>query len=389
MAKRDYYEVLGVPKDAAEPAIKKAYRRLAKKYHPDLNKDKPKEAEAKFKELSEAYEILMDREKRSLYDRYGHEGAQRAFGAQGFDWSDFTHFGDVDDIFGSSIFRDFFGGVATPVGGSLFEEFFRRSGRAPYGPSRGRDLRMDLEVTLEEVAKGAQREIQVPHGVTCEDCRGTGAKDGNLTDCPACNGTGQVRDVRRSGFSHMISITPCTRCRGEGKLASEKCPECRGRGAIQKTSKVSVAIPKGTREGLSLRVLGQGEAGDRGGPVGDLYLVLHVKDHDRFQRDGRNVILEAPITISQAALGGELTVPTLFGSATLKVPPGTQTNTPFRLRGKGLPDLNGSRRGDQLVRVVVRTPKSLSAEEKKFFRHLGESLGEYADSHEDTSFRVR
>ncbi len=389
MAKRNYYEVLGVPKDASGPEIKKAYRRLAKKYHPDLNKDKAKEAEAKFKELSEAYEILMDGEKRSLYDRYGTAGAQRAFGAEGFDWSDFTHFGDLDDIFGSGVFRDFFGGAAASSRGSPFEEFFRRSGQAPFGPSRGRDLRMDLAVTLEEVAKGAQREIQVPHGVTCEDCRGTGAKNGHVSDCPACDGTGQVRDVRRSGFGQMITITPCTRCRGEGKLASEKCPECRGRGAIQKTSKVSVAIPKGAREGLSLRALGQGEAGDRGGPAGDLYLVLHVKKHGRFKRDGRNVVLEVPVTVSQAALGGELTVPTLFGRATLKVPPGTQTNTPFRLRGKGLPDLNGSRRGDQLVRVVVKTPKKLSAEERKLFRNLGDSLGEYADSHQDTSFRTR
>ncbi|MFQ6013735.1 MAG: J domain-containing protein, partial [Thermoplasmata archaeon] len=357
--------------------------------HPDLNKDKPKEAEAKFKELSEAYEVLMDREKRSLYDRYGHAGAQRAFGGQGFDWSDFTHFGDLDDIFGSSIFRDFFGGVASPFGGSLFEEFFRRSGRSTYGPSRGRDLRMDLEVTLEEVAQGARKEIRVPHRVTCEDCRGTGAKDGNLTDCPQCNGTGQVRDVRRSGFSQMISILPCSRCGGEGKLAAEPCPECRGRGTIPKTSRVSVAIPKGARDGLSLRVLGQGEAGERGGPAGDLYLVLHVKKHKLFRRDGKNVILEVPVTMSQAALGGELTVPTLFGSATLKVPPGTQSHTPFRLRGKGLPDLNGSRRGDQLVRVVVKTPKKLSAEEKKLFRRLGESLGDYTGSKAGTAFRPR
>jgi molecular chaperone DnaJ len=389
MAKRDYYEVLGVPKDAPEAAIKKSYRRLAKEYHPDLNKEKPKEAETKFKELSEAYEVLMDREKRSLYDRYGHAGAQRAFGNQGFDWSDFTHFGDLDDIFGSSIFRDFFGGTATPFGGSLFDEILRRSGRPTYGPSRGRDLRMDLEVALEEVAKGAQKEIRVPHGVPCADCHGTGAKDGNLTDCPQCNGTGQIRDVRRSGFSQMISITPCIHCGGEGKLAAEACPECGGRGAVQKTSQVSVAIPKGARDGLSLRVLGQGEAGERGGPAGDLYLVLHLKEHDLFRRDGKNVILEVPVTISQAALGGELTVPTLFGTSTLKVPPGTHSHTPFRLRGKGLPALNGSRRGDQLVRVVVKTPKKLSAEEKKLLKHLGESLGNYTKSKADTSFRLR
>ncbi|MFQ5553137.1 MAG: DnaJ C-terminal domain-containing protein, partial [Thermoplasmata archaeon] len=309
--------------------------------------------------------------------------------SQGFDWSDFTHFGDLDDIFGSGIFRDFFGGGSTPFGGSLFEEIFRRQGRAAYSPSRGRDLRMDLEVSLEEVAKGAEKEIRVPHGVACEDCRGTGAKDGNLTECPQCNGTGQVRDVRRSGFSQMISITPCTRCGGAGRLPSEPCPECRGRGAIQKTSQVSVAIPKGARDGLSLRVLGQGEAGDRGGPAGDLYLVLHVKEHDLFRREGKNVILDVPVTLSQAALGGELTVPTLYGNATLKVPPGTQSHTPFRLRGKGLPDLNGGRRGHQLVRVVVKMPRKLSAEAKRLFKQLGESLGDYTESKADTSFRPR
>ncbi len=379
MAKRDYYEVLGISRDASKDEIKKAYRRLAKKYHPDLNKDNPKEAEEKFKELSEAYEVLAEDEKRALYDRFGHEGVQRTFVDGGFDWSDFTHFRDIEDIFANSFFRDFFSDFGRPSGGSLFEEFFRRSaGEMFRGPVKGRDLRMDITCTLEEVAKGTRRDVQVPRRVTCEDCDGTGAENGVMTTCPQCGGAGQVRDVQRRGFSQMITITPCPRCRGRGKWPESTCRTCEGQGALQKTSRVAVAIPEGAYDGLSLRIPGKGEAGERGGPPGDLYIVLHLEEHEVFQRDGRDLIVEVPISFVQATLGAEVAVPTLSGKTTLKVPPGTQSHTVFRLKGKGLPDLDRRGKGDQLVRVVVAIPKDLSGEDKKLLRKLGDSLGDYA-----------
>ncbi|MFQ5838125.1 MAG: molecular chaperone DnaJ [Thermoplasmata archaeon] len=379
MAKRDYYEVLGVSRDATEEDIKRAYRKLAKKYHPDLNKDNPKEAEERFKELSEAYEVLMDGEKRVLYDRYGHEGVQRTFGDRGFDWSHFTHFRDLGDIFGNSFFLDFFGEFSRPFGGSLFEEFFRHAGGDRYrGAAKGRDLRVDITVKLEDVARGSKREVKVPRKVSCEECSGTGAQGGVMTTCSRCNGTGQVREVHRRGFSQMITITPCNRCGGRGQWPANKCKTCGGSGTIQKTSKVAVAIPKGAYEGLSLRIPGKGEGGERGGPPGDLYIVLHLEEHDIFQREGRDILVEVPISITQAALGAEMQVPTLSGNTTLKIPPGTQSHTLFRLKAKGLPDLEGSGRGDQLIRVVVVTPKKLSSEDRKLLRKLGESLGDYA-----------
>lgn len=384
MAKKDYYEVLGVPRDAPPEEIKRAYRRLAKKYHPDLNKEDPKAAEARFKELSEAYEVLMDDGKRGLYDAYGHAGARQAFGGGGFDWSHFTRFEDLSDIFGGDFFRDFFGNFARPFsGGSLFEEFFggaRRQGHdARRGRSRqGRDLRMDLEVTLEEVAKGVKREVEVPRQVACEDCHGTGSQGGSLTPCPQCQGTGQIREYRRTGFSQMVTIATCGRCGGEGQLPGEPCEACEGRRTVPRISRVTVAIPAGAYDGLSLRVPGQGEAGEGNGSPGDLYLVLHVREHDVFRTDGRDVLVEVPLTFAQAALGGEIEVPTLRGTARVKIPPGTQGGTALRLRGKGLPDLKGGPRGDQVVRVLVKTPERLSAEQRRLLRQLEASLGDYA-----------
>jgi molecular chaperone DnaJ len=390
MTKRDYYEVLGVPRNASKEDIKRAYRRLAKKHHPDLNKDNPKEAEERFKELSEAYEVLMDDEKRALYDRYGHEGVQRTFGDRGFDWSNFTHFHDLADIFGNSFFRDFFSDFASPFGDSLFEEFFRHAGQDRYRqPAKGRDLRVDITVTLEEVARSSRREVEVPRRVTCTECDGTGAQGGVMTTCPQCGGAGQVREVRRRGLSQMITITPCGRCGGQGQWPANPCEVCGGSGLVQETSKVTVAVPKGAYDGLSLRIPGKGEPGERGGPPGDLYIVLHVEEHEVFKRDGRNVVVEVPITYAQAALGAEVPVPTLFGNTTLKVPPGTQSHTIFRLKGKGLPDLNGSGQGDQLVKVVVVTPKKLSSEDRKLLRKLEESLGDYTKEGDSGSTRFR
>jgi molecular chaperone DnaJ len=383
MTKRDYYEILGVPRNASKEDIKRAYRRLAKKYHPDLNKDNPKEAEEKFKELSEAYEVLMDDEKRALYDQYGHDGVQRTFGDRGFDWSNFSHFSDLEDIFGNSFFREFFRDFARPFGGSLFEEFFRSAGRDRYREAaKGRDLRMDITITLEEVAHGSKREVEVPRGVACEECNGTGAEGGVLTTCPQCKGTGQVRTVHRRGFSQMITITPCGRCGGRGQWPANPCKACGGSGVVQRTTKVAVAIPQGAYEGLSLRVPGKGEPGEAGGPPGDLYIVLHVEEHEVFQTDGRDIIVEVPITFTQAALGAEVPVPTLFGNTTLKIPAGTQSHTVFRLKGKGLPELDGKGRGDQLVKVIVVTPKGLSSEDKKLLRRLQDSLGDYAREYE-------
>lgn len=384
MAKRDYYEVLGVARDASEAEIKRAYRRLAKEYHPDLNKDNPEEAEEKFKELSEAYEVLMDGEKRALYDQYGHEAAQRTFAGGGFDWSDFTRYRDLEDIFRNGFFRDFFGGFSRPFGSSLFEEFFRETGRGrPRGPSPGRDLRMDLGVTLEEVAQGARREVDVPRRVACPDCKGTGAEGGRMTTCPHCGGRGQVRDVRQRGFTQMVTITSCARCGGRGEWPEVKCSTCQGSGATHETSRVAVAVPEGAYEGLTLRIPEKGETGERGGRSGNLYIVLHLEEHPVFRREGNDLVVKVPITFPQATLGAEIVVPTLAGEATLKIPAGTQSHQEFRLKGKGLPDLEVGRRGDQRVRVVVAVPRRVSGEERRLLRRLESSLGDYAQDLRD------
>ncbi len=364
MEKRDYYEVLGIERTASADEVKRAYRRLAKKYHPDLNKDNADEAEEKFKEVSEAYEVLIDDDKRAAYDRFGHAGVASAFSPGGFTWQDFTHFGDLEDIFGEFLRRDAFGG-------SLFDMFF---GGAPRRrrPGRGRDLRYDVEVTLEEAASATKKNLEIPHAVPCDACGGTGAEDGRLVDCPRCQGTGQIRNVQQRGFSHVVTISGCRDCAGRGRLPQAACGTCRGRGAVEKTSTLAVTIPAGAYSGLRLRLEGQGEAGQPGAPPGDLYLVIHVAVHDTFRRDGLDLLMDLPISFSQAVLGDELEVPTLESKARLKIPAGTQTHTLFRLRGKGMPDLNGRGRGDQLVRVILRTPEKPSREEKELFRRLRE-----------------
>ncbi len=368
MGKRDYYEVLGVPRTATPDEIKRAFRRLAKQHHPDMAPGDKKAAEERFKELSEAYEVLADAEKRKLYDQYGFDGLkQQVWGGQDFDWSRFTHFGDVEDIFGRDLFQQFFGG--RPFGGSLFEGFFGTAGRRR-GPGRGEDLQVGVELTLEEAARGARKTVRIPHAIPCKDCRGTGAKGGELHTCPQCKGSGQVSSSRRQGFSQFVTITTCPRCGGRGRWAETPCPTCRGRGSVQQTSSLEIQIPAGAPDGLRLRVPGQGEAGDPGGPPGDLYVVVRVADHSVFRREGNNILVEVPISYPEAALGGEIEVPTLDGTARLRVPPGTSSHTVLRMRGKGLPHLETGRPGDELVRVVIRPPSKLTAEERRLLERL-------------------
>jgi molecular chaperone DnaJ len=365
-AKRDYYETLGVQRSASKDDIKKAYRKLAMKYHPDMNKDKTKEAEEKFKELSEAYEVLADDEKRQKYDRFGHEGVQSTFRGGGFDWSDFTHYGDISDIFGG--FEGF--------GGSIFEQFFGGGARRA-GPQEGRSLRYDIGVTLEEAAAGMEKDIKVPHSASCKACGGMGAKSGDMKTCSTCKGSGQVQRGQKRGYTSFVTITSCPACRGSGKHITKPCEECGGAGSVQTTSTLQVSIPKGAEEGMRLRIRGAGEAGPNGGPPGDLYIVVHVEDHPVFDRDGKDLWVEAPVTFTQAALGADVDVPTLTGTARVTVPQGTQTGTVLRLKGKGMPDLRGYGNGDQFVKVTVVTPSKLTSEQKALMKKLGESIGDY------------
>jgi len=366
MAEKDYYDILGVARTASKDDIKKAYRRLAMKYHPDLNKDDAKAAEEKFKDVSEAYEVLMDDEKRARYDQFGMEGVQSTFRTGGFDWSDFTHFQDISDLFGG------LGGFGS--GGSLFEELFGGGRRS--GPAEGRSLRYDVEVTLQEIAKGAEKEIRVPHTVTCKTCNGVGAKPGDFRVCPTCGGSGQVQRTQRRGNTSFVSISTCPTCGGRGKEITRPCPTCRGTGVTQTVSDIKVSIPKGADEGMRLRIRGAGEASPNGGPAGDLYIVLHMADDPVFQRDGNDLYVEARISITQAALGDEIHVPTLDGDALLKIPAGTQNGTAFRLKGRGLPNMRGYGQGDEYVRVAVEIPKKLTSAQKDILRKFAELSGE-------------
>jgi molecular chaperone DnaJ len=366
--KRDYYEVLEVGKTASKDEIKKAYRKLAMKFHPDMNKENQKEAEEKFKEISEAYEVLVDDDKRARYDQYGHEGVSSTFGTGGFDWSNFTHFGDISDIFGGS------GGVG--FGGSIFDQFFGRG--VQRGPQEGRSLRYDIEISIEEAASGAEKDLRVPHSVTCEICRGQGAKPGDLKTCQTCKGTGQVQRGQKRGYTSFVTITNCPTCGGTGKQILRKCPSCGGAGVQQTTSTIKVSVPKGADEGMRLRIRGAGEASPNGGPPGDLYIVVHIAEHPVFDRDGSNLWVETPITFAQAALGTEIQVPTLDGTALVTVPPGTQTGTVFRLKGRGMADMRGYSNGDEFVKVTVVTPTKLSSQQKDLMRQLGDSLGDRA-----------
>ena len=348
MTKRDYYEILEVTKTATDQEIKSAYRRLALKFHPDRNPG-DKTAEEKFKEAAEAYAILSDGDKRARYDRFGHAGV--GGGPQGFDPSQFSGF---EDIFGG--LGDIFG-----FGGGQ-----RRS-----GPQRGADLRYDLEIPFEQSAKGVETHIQIPRHETCETCKGNGSAPGSSpATCPQCRGSGQLR--YQQGFFTVART--CGQCRGAGKVITKPCQTCKGNGTIEQTRKLTVKIPAGIATGQRLRLTGEGEAGTLGGPAGDLYVVIFVREHEFFQRDGNNLHCTVPLPFTTLALGAEVRVPGIDGDETVKVPESTQTGTTFRLRGKGMPDVSGRGHGDLLVTVQAITPKKLTKEQKKLLEQLAATL---------------
>ncbi len=362
MAKRDYYEVLGVPKTSDEAEIKKAYRKKAMQFHPDKNPDN-KAAEESFKEASEAYEILSDKDKRQLYDQYGHAGLESQFGGGGFDMHNFSHFDDISDIFGGGGFS------------SIFETLFGAGGGRGSGQRRsnqGEDLQIELSLTLKEIALGTEKTIKISVKEACDKCGGSGSADGNSETCSQCHGTGQVRTVRQSLFGQMQSISECPSCRGEGKIIKNKCTKCYGEGRMGKVKEITVKIPAGVEENQYIRLRGQGNIGQRNGSHGDILVLIHEKQDDVFEREGNNIMLEFPIHVSQAVLGDEIIVPTLTGSVKMKVPAGTQSGRLFRLKGQGIQGLNSYSRGDLIVRTIVVTPTKLSKDENELYHRLKE-----------------
>jgi len=365
MSKRDYYEVLGVTRDTSDRDIKKAYRRMAMKYHPDRNPGDA-EAEDKFKEVNEAYEVLSDAQKKAAYDQYGHAGVEQ--GAGGFGGGGFE--GSFSDIFGD-VFGDIFGGAG--------------GGRRRSSVQRGADLRYNLDLSLEEAVRGVEKTVKVPTLVPCETCDGSGAKPGTSAKaCGTCGGHGQVR--MQQGFFSVQQT--CPTCRGEGKVISDPCGSCHGHGRVEKVKTLSVKIPPGVDTGDRIRLSGEGEAGSHGGPAGDLYVQVNVQQHPIFERDGRNLYCEVPISFVDAALGGELEVPTLEGRVKLRVPAETQTGKLFRLRGKGVSPVRGGPTGDLLVRVVLETPVNLTSRQKELLKEFQQATeeGHHKHSPKKTSF---
>ncbi|AOT68532.1 molecular chaperone DnaJ [Geosporobacter ferrireducens] len=362
MAKRDYYEVLGLEKGVDEQAIKRAYRKLAMQYHPDKNPGN-KEAEEKFKEINEAYEVLSDANKRTRYDQFGHAGVG-GNGDGGFEG--YSGYGGFDDIFGD-IFDMFGGGFS--------------GGRRRNGPQKGADLKYELGITFEEAAFGVEKDINVSRHESCNTCSGTGAKPGtSKKTCSKCNGSGEVRYAQRTPLGQFVNVKTCDVCHGEGSITETPCKDCGGTGKVMKDKKIHIKIPAGVDTGSVIPLRGQGEPGIKGGPTGDLYIVLRVKPHEIFQRDGTDVICEMPITFVQAALGDELVVPTLDGRIKYKIPEGTQSGTIFRMKGKGIPSLRGYGRGDHYVKVVVEIPKKLNDKQKELLKQFADEMGE--DVHE-------
>ncbi|OPJ55604.1 molecular chaperone DnaJ [Alkalithermobacter paradoxus] len=362
MSKRDYYEVLGISKGADEREIKKAYRKLAMKYHPDKNPG-DKEAEEKFKEINEAYEVLSDSQKRANYDQFGHAGANAGAGFGGF--SDFggAGFGGFEDIFGD-VFSDIFGG-----------SFSSRARRT--GPQKGADIKYNINISFEEAAFGTEKEIKVSRNEECSECNGTGAKKGtSKKTCHTCNGTGEIRQAQRTPFGTIMNSRTCHVCSGEGTIVESPCNTCHGSGKIKNTKKISIKIPAGVDEGSIIKLSGEGEIGSKGGPRGDLYVVISVMQHKLFKRDEYDVYCEVPITFVQATLGDEIEVPTLDGRVKYKIPEGTQSGTVFRLREKGIPHLRSSGRGDQYVKVIVEIPRKLSEKQKDILREFAKESGE-------------
>ncbi len=371
MAKRDYYEVLGVDKGATAEELKKAYRKLARQYHPDANPDDPS-AEEKFKEVAEAYEVLNDEQKRATYDRFGHDGlnSQGGFGGG----SGFGGFGGFEGFGGGfgDIFDMFFNGGST--GGSR-----RRNANAP---QKGNDLQVELNLSFKEAAFGAEKEVSVQRSEVCSTCNGTGAAAGSSPiTCTACGGRGQVNITQNTPFGRIMQTRECDKCRGTGKIIEKPCPNCRGNGHIRRRRNIKVSVPAGVDNGTRLRISGEGEAGLRGGSAGDLYVFIRVNEDDFFIREGNDLYCEIFINIAQAALGDSIDVPTLEGIALLTVPAGTQSGTVFRLKGKGVPDVGGYGQGDQHVRVSVETPTNLTEEQKDLLRKLSESLGKKISPH--------
>lgn len=364
MAKRDYYEVLGVDKNATEEDIKKAFRKLARKYHPDVNKQ-DKNAAEKFKEINEAHEVLSDPDKRARYDQFGHAGV----GQGGFEAGDFGGFGGTGDFgdFGG----DFFGDIFQNFFGGGFSQTRNR------GPIRGADLRYDLDITLEEAAFGAEKEIEIHRLEKCDVCQGTGAKPGTRPKtCTTCNGTGQVRRVQNLGPMQFTNVTTCDSCGGRGTIVEQPCTKCRGQGQIKAGRKIKVKVPPGVDTGSRLRMVGEGEPGERGGPSGDLYIIIRTKPHRLFDRQGDDLIYDAPISFVQAALGDEIEIPTLEDKVKIKIPPGTQSGTRFRLRSKGVPHIRGFGRGDLHVRVNVVIPQKLNEQQKELLKKFAQISGE-------------
>lgn len=361
MEKRDYYEVLGVERGATEQEIKKAYRKQAMKYHPDKNQG-DKEAEEKFKEINEAYEVLSDAQKRKTYDQFGHAGLGGNGGFGGAGGFQGTDFGDFGDIFGS-MFGDIFGG------GGMRQ---RRN-----GPRKGADLRYSMDLTFEEAAFGTEKDITFNRQEECDACHGTGAKQGTKPkQCPTCHGVGQVNQQVRTPFGTMVKSTTCPTCHGEGEIIEQKCPKCGGRKTVPGKKTVSVKVPEGIEDSMMLRMSGQGQPGEKGGPRGDLLIHIRIKPHEIFVRDGNTVWMDMPISFAQAALGDEIQVPTLDGTVKYKIPEGTQTGTIFRLKDKGIPYRNGRGRGDQRIRVKVEVPKKLTDKQRELLRAFAVEMGQ-------------
>ena len=360
--KRDYYEVLGIQKGASEDEIKKAYKKLARQYHPDMNPG-DKEAEEKFKEVNEANEVLSDPEKKARYDQFGFAGVDPNYGAGagGSAYGGGFDFGDLGDIFGS-----FFGGG---FGGG--------QRRNPNAPQRGESIRASVSVSFTEAAFGCEKSVTLERSEQCPTCKGNGCAPGTTPEiCPDCHGTGTVQTRRQTPMGVFASNGPCRKCGGTGRLIHQPCPDCRGTGAVRKRKTIKVNIPAGIDHGQTISLRGQGNAGKNGGPAGDLLITVMVQPHELFHRDGVDVFCEAPITFAQAVLGAELEIPTIDGKVKYSIPEGTQTGTVFRLKGKGIPVLNGRGRGDQYVTVTIETPRNLNKEQKEALRRFSETLGE-------------
>lgn len=357
MTKKDYYETLGVSKDASKEEIKKAYKHLAKRYHPDISKEE--DASEKFKEINEAAAVLGDDQKRANYDQFGTADMSGGFGGQGFGGFDFS---------------DFMGGGNFDFG-DIFDQFFGGGGRRRSSQRRGSDLRYDMEVSLEEAAEGIKKHIIIPRMTTCTKCDGSGAQSSSdIKTCETCHGSGMEKTTRRTPFGIFQQTSTCSRCHGEGKTIKNPCPVCDGEGRIQKNQKIEIEIPEGVETGTKLRVKGEGEAGYQGSQAGDLYIVVHVKEHELFTRDGDDIYVDIPITFTQACLGDEVEVPTLEGKAKLKIPSATQTGTLFRMKGKGMPSLHGYGKGSEFVKVTIQTPEKLTKRQKEILKEFDKDI---------------